>query len=94
MVRMTDEQLVEHIVSGGMVEGPEQASEGYLAALEKLLVGVADSEFWGLAHYYEAIKAAPTINAYMAGVALLQDEMGHATVAWPISSWRRATPAM
>ena len=81
MVRMTDEQLVEYIVSGGMVEGPEQASEGYLAALEKLLVGVADSEFWGLAHYYEAIKGAPTINAYMAGVALLQDEMGHATVA-------------
>lgn len=78
---MTEEQLVEHIAGGGMIEGPEQATDGYLHALEKLLVGVADSEFWGLAHYYDAIKAAPSINAYMAGVALLQDEMGHATVA-------------
>jgi len=69
---MTEEQLIEHIARGGMVEGPEQATEGYLEALKKLLIGVADSEFWGLAYYYEAIKDAPTINAYMAGVALLQ----------------------
>jgi len=78
---MTEERLLEHIANGGMVEGPQEATDGYLDALTKLLVGVADSEFWGLAHYYEAIKDAPTINAYVAGVALLQDEMGHATVA-------------
>lgn len=78
---MTEEELLQHIAHGGMVEGPWQVTDGYLEALTKLLIGVADSEFWGLAHYFEAIKDAPTINAYMAGVALLQDEMGHAAVA-------------
>jgi len=78
---MTDEELKEYVAGGGMIERPEQTTEGYRSALVKLLIGVADSELWGIAHYFDAIRDAPNINAYVAGIALLQDEMGHATIA-------------
>jgi ring-1,2-phenylacetyl-CoA epoxidase subunit PaaA len=81
-VAVTDEELLARLDRGELVEGPAQASEGYLDALVRTLISVADAELRGLPFYLKGIQDAPTINAYMAGIALLQDEVGHATVAY------------
>jgi ring-1,2-phenylacetyl-CoA epoxidase subunit PaaA len=81
-MRVDDEQLQMRLAGGGMVAGPDDASDGYLTALTHLLVSVADSELFGMPNLFNAVKDAPSASAYLGGMAILQDEVAHALVAY------------
>lgn len=79
---IAEEELQARLERGELIEGPEQATDGYLGALTRTLISVADAELYGLPHYLMGAQDAPTINALISGISLLQDEVGHAAIAY------------
>lgn len=86
MATVTDEQLLERIRSGRLVEGPEQATERYLEGLKRTLIVSADTELISAPAYLRAARHAPTVNAYISAMGIIQDELGHAHIAYRLLS--------
>lgn len=79
---VTEEDVLERINSGQLIEGPEQASEGYLKALKRTLVVSGDTELISAPSYMRASQDAPNLGAYMTETGAIQDELGHAHIAY------------
>ncbi len=86
MATVTDEQLLERIRSGRLVEGPQQATERYLEGLRRTLIVSADTELISAPAYLRAARHAPTVNAYISAMGIIQDELGHAHIAYRLLS--------
>ena len=82
MPAVTEASLLERIQQGKLVEGPEHATEAYLEALKRTLVVSADTELISAPAYLRAARRAPNINAYISVVGIIQDELGHAHIAY------------
>jgi ring-1,2-phenylacetyl-CoA epoxidase subunit PaaA len=82
MVMVTEEQMVERIRGGRLVESGDQMSEKYLQGIKRILTVSADTELVSAPAYYLAAKDAPTINAFVSAMGIIQDEMGHAHIAY------------
>ncbi len=79
---MTEEELLERIKAGKLVEGPEYATERYIKALKRTLVVSGDTELISAPAYMRAAQDAPRINSYISVTGIVQDELGHAHIAY------------
>jgi ring-1,2-phenylacetyl-CoA epoxidase subunit PaaA len=85
MAAATEADLLERIRSGKLVEGPEHTTPEYLAGLKRTLIVSADTELVSAPAYLRATQDAaslPGINSYISAIGIIQDELGHAHIAY------------
>jgi len=75
-------ELLERLRGGKLVEGPETATDAYIAGLARTLVVSADTELISAPAYLRAARDAPSINSYMSATSIVQDELGHAHIGY------------
>lgn len=74
--------LKEKVRSGFMVERMEDMNEEYLQALKQTLVIVGDTELLSVPPLLTVYDQAPTLNQKITALAVMQDEIGHAHIAY------------
>jgi ring-1,2-phenylacetyl-CoA epoxidase subunit PaaA len=79
---VSEEELLARLEAGKLVEGPEHATERYLKALKRTLIVSADTELISAPAYLRAAAHAPTTASYMSTISIIQDELGHAHIAY------------
>lgn len=79
---VTEEQMVARLREGKLVEAADQMSEKYREGMKRILTVSADTELVSAPAYYLAAKDAPSINAFVSAMGIIQDEMGHAHIAY------------
>ena len=79
---MDDAELQERIRLGKLVEGPEHANERYVEGLKRTLVVSGDTELVSAPAYLRAAQHAPRMQSYISVVGIIQDELGHAHIAY------------
>jgi len=77
-----DGALKERIAEGFVVESIDDMTPGYLKALKTQMLVQGDTELMSAPAYYLAAKDAPTISSRIAVSAVIQDELGHANIAY------------
>ncbi|CAN5335336.1 1,2-phenylacetyl-CoA epoxidase subunit A [soil metagenome] len=77
-----DTALKERIANGLVVESMDDMTPGYLKALKTQMLVQGDTELMSAPAYYLAAKDAPTISSRIAVSAVIQDELGHANIAY------------
>lgn len=82
MSAMTEEALLERIRQGRLIEGPDHATEKYIEGLKRTLIVSADTEIISAPAYLRAAQHAPSINSYISAMGIIQDELGHAHIAF------------
>src|SRR5579872_6743612 len=65
-----------------MIETVDQMSYDYREGLIRILTVSADTELISAPAYYNAAQHAPTLNAFGSATAIIQDELGHAHIAY------------
>jgi ring-1,2-phenylacetyl-CoA epoxidase subunit PaaA len=79
---MDDIELLERIRAGRLVEGREQATDEYVAGLVRTLIVSGDTELISAPAYLRAARSAPRLQSYISVVGIIQDELGHAHIAY------------
>ena len=79
---LTDEQVAQRLTEGRLVEGPEYASESYVKGLARTLIVSGDTELISAPAYLNAAAHAPRLQSYISVVGIIQDELGHAHIAY------------
>jgi ring-1,2-phenylacetyl-CoA epoxidase subunit PaaA len=69
---------------GDLVESTSEMTPEYLRELKHTLLVSGDTELISAPAYYLAAQRAPSINAFMTGIAIIQDELAHAHIAYHI----------
>jgi 1,2-phenylacetyl-CoA epoxidase catalytic subunit len=77
----TFERLLQ---KGDLIESTSEMTPEYLRELKHTLVVSGDTELISAPAYYLAAQRAPSINAFMTGIAIIQDELAHAHIAYHI----------
>lgn len=77
-----DQELRQRIAKGFVVESEGGMTPSYKKCLETILTVQGDTELVSAPAYYFASKDAPTINSRLAVSAIIQDELGHANIAY------------
>jgi ring-1,2-phenylacetyl-CoA epoxidase subunit PaaA len=77
-----DASVVARIQSGRLVETREQASDAYIQGLTRTLVVSGDTELISAPAYLKAAAHAPRLQSYVSVVGIIQDELGHAHIAY------------
>jgi ring-1,2-phenylacetyl-CoA epoxidase subunit PaaA len=80
--RATDADVISRIREGKLIETMEQMSPAYLEGMIRILTVSADTELISAPAYFNAGKRAPTLNAFGSATAIIQDELGHAHIAY------------
>jgi len=78
----TDADVLARIREGKLIESIDQMSPSYLEGMIRILTVSADTELISAPAYYNAGKHAPTLNAFGSATAIIQDELGHAHIAY------------
>lgn len=78
----SEEELKMRLDEGSLLETPDQMSEDYIMGLKRILTVSADTELMSAPAYFSASHHAPSINAYVSSMAIIQDELGHANIAY------------
>src|SRR2546427_12172416 len=63
---------------GELIESASEMTPDYLRELKHTLIVSGDTELISAPAYYLAAKKAPSVNAFMTGIAIIQDELAHA----------------
>ena len=83
MLNLKKETFVEDRLSDGKyIEDLSMMSPKYLDGIKKILTVSADTELMSAPAYYLAAKDAPTTNAFISAMGIIQDELGHAHIAY------------
>lgn len=82
MAVVTEEALRARLERGELVEGPAYATAAYVEALTRTLIVSADTELISAPAYLRAARDAPSINSYISAIGIIQDELGHAHIAY------------
>src|SRR5436853_6650780 len=69
---------------GELIESMSEMTPDYLKELKHTLIVSGDTELISAPAYYLAAKKAPSVNAFMTGIAIIQDELAHAHIAYHI----------
>jgi ring-1,2-phenylacetyl-CoA epoxidase subunit PaaA len=69
---------------GDLIESTSEMTPEYLRELKHTLLVSGDTELISAPAYYLAAQRAPSINAFMTGIAIIQDELAHAHIAYHI----------
>jgi len=72
------------LTKGDLIESTSEMTPEYLRELKHTLVVSGDTELISAPAYYLAAQRAPSINAFMTGIAIIQDELAHAHIAYHI----------
>jgi ring-1,2-phenylacetyl-CoA epoxidase subunit PaaA len=80
----TDEEVAAFVAQGNLIESPQEMSERYRKELEHIVTVSADTELVSAPAYYFAARKSPSINTLISALAIIQDEMGHAHIAYRI----------
>ena len=78
----SEEALLTRIHKQQLVESVEHMSPIYLEGIKRILTVSADTELISAPAYYNAATHAPSLNAFGSAISILQDEMGHAHIAY------------
>ncbi|SEA21741.1 ring-1,2-phenylacetyl-CoA epoxidase subunit PaaA [Thalassobacillus cyri] len=76
------EVLQEKVRKGFMVERMEDMDEDYLKALKQTLMIVGDTELLSVPPLLTVYQEAPNLNYKITALAVMQDELGHAHIAY------------
>jgi len=79
---LTEEQVRERLGHGKLIERIDQMSPTYLEGIKRILTVSADTELISAPAYRLAAQDAPSINAYISAMSIIQDEMAHAHIAY------------
>ncbi len=79
---VTEQELLDRIQGGMLVETVEQMSPHYIEGMKRILTVSADTELISAPSYYLAAQDAPSTNAYLSAMSIIQDELGHAHIAY------------
>lgn len=79
---MTDSAVLERIREGKLIETIDQMSPAYLEGMIRILTVSADTELISAPAYFNAAQHAPSLNAFGSATAIIQDELGHAHIAY------------
>jgi len=82
MARFTDEELQRKVHEGFIVESEEDMTEAYKKALITQLTVQGDTELISAPAYFMAARDAPSTNTMVSATAIIQDELGHANIAY------------
>jgi ring-1,2-phenylacetyl-CoA epoxidase subunit PaaA len=82
MESISEEQLLERLDEGKLVEVMDQMSPKYIEGMKRILTVSADTELISAPAYYLAAQDAPSTNAYISAMSIIQDELGHAHIAF------------
>ena len=82
MARFTDEELQRKVHEGFIVESEEDMTESYKKALITQLTVQGDTELISAPAYFMAARDAPSTNTMVSATAIIQDELGHANIAY------------
>ncbi|MED4602030.1 phenylacetate-CoA oxygenase subunit PaaI [Paenibacillus validus] len=74
--------LKEKVNAGFFVERMEDMDEAYLQALKQTLLIVGDTELLSVPPLLTVYDQAPTLNHKITALAIMQDEIGHAHIAY------------
>jgi ring-1,2-phenylacetyl-CoA epoxidase subunit PaaA len=77
----TFDQLLK---KGELIESTNEMTPEYLKELKHTLIVSGDTELISAPAYYLAATRAPSINTFMTGIAIIQDELAHAHIAYHI----------
>src|SRR5437588_11283360 len=69
---------------GDLIESTSEMTPEYLKELKHTLIVSVDTELISAPAYYMATKRAPSVNAFMTGIAIIQAELAHAHIAYHI----------
>ena len=77
--------VFEKLMKGDeLIESVSEMTPEYLKELKHTLIVSGDTELISAPAYYLAAQKAPSINAFMTGIAIIQDELAHAHIAYHI----------
>ncbi|ARK29747.1 Phenylacetic acid catabolic protein [Halalkalibacter krulwichiae] len=79
---MEKQELLEKIKKGFVLEEKEDMNQEYLEALKQTLMIVADTELLSVPPLLTVYEQAPSLNLKITALAVMQDEIGHAHIAW------------
>ncbi len=79
---ITEQQLLDRLQEGKLVERVDQMSPRYIEGMKRILTVSADTELISAPAYYLAAQDAPSTNAYLSAMSIIQDELGHAHIAY------------
>ena len=84
MSRFTEQELKQKVQEGYILESPDEMTEGYRKALIVQLTVQGDTELISAPAYWMAAQDAPSVNTQVSVVAIIQDELAHANIAYRI----------
>ncbi len=79
---INEEALKTRLANKQLVESEDHMTDQYKEDLIRVLTVSADTELVSAPAYYNAAKRAPSVNAMISALAIIQDEMGHAHIAY------------
>ena len=79
---LTEEALQDRLAHKQLVENEDHMTAQYKDDLIRILTVSADTELVSAPAYYYAARNAPSVNAMISALAIIQDEMGHAHIAY------------
>ncbi|MGK7311231.1 MAG: Phenylacetic acid catabolic protein [Candidatus Longimicrobiales bacterium M2_2A_002] len=82
MTRYTEDELKKKVHDGYILESPAEMTPGYRKALTVQLMVQGDTELMSAPAYWGAAQDAPSTNTMVSAVAIIQDELAHANIAY------------
>ncbi len=79
---LTEAEVRERLGHKQMIENIGQMDQTYLDGIKRILTVSADTELLSAPAYYRAAQDAPSTNAYLSAMSIIQDEMAHAHIAY------------
>jgi ring-1,2-phenylacetyl-CoA epoxidase subunit PaaA len=83
---VTATELVEKIQKGFIIENRDDMNDEYYNALKQTLTIVGDTELLSVPPLLTVYDQAPSLNLKITALAVMQDEIGHAHIAYRLLS--------
>lgn len=79
-----DVLLRQRVQEGGLIESVDEMTDEYRRELRHIVTVSGDTELLSAPAYYFAARKAPSVNAMISAMAIIQDELGHAHIAYRV----------
>jgi ring-1,2-phenylacetyl-CoA epoxidase subunit PaaA len=79
---LSDTAVLERIQHHQLIESIDHMSMTYLEGMKRILTVSADTEMVSAPAYFHAARHAPNLNTFGSAIAIIQDELGHAHIAY------------
>jgi len=83
-VSSADAILRQKVHEGSLIESVDEMTDDYKRELRHIVTVSGDTELLSAPAYYYAARKAPSVNAMISAMAIIQDELGHAHIAYRI----------